>query len=300
MPVRTEVVMGTLVTIHVVREADLAAAAMDRAFGWFYEIEARCTRFDRNSELMQLTRQPGVAVPVSATLFEAVRFALLVAEESGGAFDPTVGGRMEARGFNREHRTGEVVRTQVPSGEVSYQDVLLVAATRTITLRRPLILDLGAVAKGLAVDTAARELEPFRDFAIDAGGDLYFGGVNPQGEPWSVGIRHPRRDGELIESMRVSNQAVCTSGDYERRVSAGVGSQGEHHILDARTGVSPGGVASVTVVASGAMLADALATAAFVLGPNEGIELLDRMGVGGLMFTSELRRYETRGLRCAA
>ena len=56
---------------------------------------------------------------------------------------------------------------------------------RTITLRRPLTLDLGAVAKGLAVDMAARELEPFRDFAIDAGGDLYLGGSNPQGEPWS-------------------------------------------------------------------------------------------------------------------
>ena len=148
---------------------------------------------------------------------------------------------------------------------------------RTITLLRPLTLDLGAVAKGLAVDTAARELEPFKDFAIDAGGDLYLGGLNAQGEPWSVGIRHPRHEGELIARLRVSNQAVCTSGDYERLTpGATTAHRNEHHILDPRTGASPRGVASATVVASGAMLADALATAAFVLGPEDGIELLNR------------------------
>jgi thiamine biosynthesis lipoprotein len=159
-----------------------------------------------------------------------------------------------------------------------------------------LTLDLGAVAKGLAVDTAARELEPFRDFAIDAGGDLYLGGLNERGVAWSAGIRHPRKPDELIASLRVSNQAVCTSGDYERQAPSGANGHGEHHILDPRTGASPRAVASATVVASGAMLADALATAAFVLGPEDGIELLNRVGVDGLIVTPELERYETRGL----
>ena len=70
--------------------------------------------------------------------------------------------------------------------------------------------------------------------------------------------------------------------------------------MDPRTGVSPDNAASVTVVASGAMLADALATAAFVMGPHDGIEFLDRMGVEGLIFTQDLVRYETRGLMRAA
>jgi thiamine biosynthesis lipoprotein len=108
---------------------------------------------------------------------------------------------------------------------------------------------------------------------------------------WSVGIRHPRGEAdELIDSLRVTDQAVCTSGEYERG----------RHIIDARTGESPTGVASVTVIASGAMLADALATAAFVMGPREGIQFLERMGVEGLMFTHDLVRYETRGLSRAA
>ena len=292
--------MGTLVTIHVVRtdaEADPAVVnrAIERAFGWFHEIEARCTRFSPQSELMQLTAQAGVPMPASPILYQAMQFALMVAEESGGAFDPTVGHRMEARGFNREHRTGEIVRAALTpddnvDNDVSYRDVELDPDRKTITLRRPLTLDLGAVAKGLAVDTAARELEPFRDFAIDAGGDLYLGGSNPQGTPWTVGIRHPRGEAALIESLRVSNQAVCTSGNYERRA----------HILDPRTKTPSDTVASATVVASGAMLADALATAAFVLGPEEGIQLLTRLGVEGLIVTPDLKRYETRGLCRAA
>jgi thiamine biosynthesis lipoprotein len=290
--------MGTLVTIQVVRSGSEGVhAAIDRAFGWFHEIEERCTRFNERSELMQLTAPAGEAAPASAILYEAVRFALMVAEVSGGAFDPTVGHRMEASGFNREHRTGEIVRSAcTPDDDVSYRDVHLDPDRRTITLRRPLTLDLGAVAKGLAVDTAARELRPFWDFAIDAGGDLYLGGSNEQGAPWSVGIRHPRNECELIASLRISNQAVCTSGDYQRRTASGNG----HHILDPRTGASAHTVASATVVASGAMLADALATAAFVLGPEEGIKLLNRMGVEGLIVTPELERFETRGLRHGA
>jgi thiamine biosynthesis lipoprotein len=302
MPVRTETVMGTFVTIEVVQASDSAAVhtAIDRAFGWFQEIEQRCTRFSDRSELMQLTAGAGEPTPVSAILFEAVRFAVMVAEETAGAFDPTVGRRMAARGFNREHRTGEIAGSPAHIDEdVSYKDIELNADSRTITLKRPLTLDLGAVAKGLAVDAAARELAPFRDFAIDAGGDLYLGGLNSTGDPWSVGIRHPRRDGELIESLRVSNQAVCTSGDYERRVPSGE-TQSGHHILDPRTGESPDSVASVTVLAPGAMLADALATAAFVLGPREGLRFLDRMGVDGLIFTPDLERFETRGLGRAA
>jgi len=291
--------MGTVVTIHVVRgEAALVDDAMDRAFGWFREIEERCTRFDESSELMQLSARVGEPVSASPILFEAIQFALLVAEETEGAFDPTVGGRMAARGFNREYRTGERIPAVATTHHgVTYKDIQLDSDQKTITLRRPLTLDLGAVAKGMAVDTAARELKPFRDFAIDAGGDLYLGGSNPQGQPWSVGIRHPRRDGELIDSLLASNQAVCTSGDYERRT----GVEGrEHHIMDPHTGTSPRAIASTTVVASGAMAADALATAAFVLGPEQGIEFLNRMGVEGLIVTQALECFETRGLRHAA
>jgi FAD:protein FMN transferase len=287
--------MGTIVGIRVLHSTPAVDAAIERAFGWFHEIEARCTRFSESSELMQLTAQSGVAVPASPILFEAVRFALTIAEESGGAFDPTVGGTMQSRGFDRHHVTGEAVRRH--SGPATYRDVLLDAGRRTITLLRPLTLDLGAVAKGLAIDTAAQELAPFRDFAIDAGGDLYLGGTNERGEPWSVGIRHPRKDNEVVATLRVSDQAVCTSGDYERTMPDDAS---EHHILDPDTGRSPRAVASATVIGPSAMLADALATAAFVLGPVAGIDFLARLGVQGLIVTPELDLHRTEGLTLAA
>jgi thiamine biosynthesis lipoprotein len=239
---------------------------------------------------MQLTARIGVAVPVSEMLYQAVQFALAVAEDSAGAFDPTVGHQMESRGFNSEHRTGAIVRTPLAAGDVSYRDVRLDADRQTITLLRPLVLDLGAVAKGLAIDLAARELHAQGDYAIDAGGDLYLAGHNPAGAAWAVGIRHPHDGHQLLDSIRVSGRAVCTSGDYERRCEGG------HHIIDPRGGASPDGVASVTVVAPTAMLADALATAAFVLGPVDGLRLFERHGVDGLMVSPGLERYATRGM----
>jgi thiamine biosynthesis lipoprotein len=194
------------------------------------------------------------------------------------------------------------VRTDLGAcGPVSYRDVRLDPERRTITLLRPLILDLGAVAKGMAIDLAVRELQSLENFVVDAGGDLYACGCDSKGEQWPIGIRHPRRRNALIDRLRVSGRAVCTSGDYER-LSPRAG--GGHHILDPRTGASPRDVASVTVVADTAMLADAVATAAFVLGPGDGIELCERLGVDGLIFSdslgsASLERYATRGM-CGA
>jgi thiamine biosynthesis lipoprotein len=216
-------------------------------------------------------------------LFEALRFALQVAQETQGAFDPTVGSRMAARGYNQHYLTR--VSGHVPgTDDASYRDVELDLDQQTILLKRELTLDLGAVAKGLAVDAAARELQPFRDFCIDAGGDIYAGGCNGAGERWRVGIRHPRYSDQLVERLQVSDCAVCTSGDYERGA----------HILDPRDAAAACRVASATVIAPNAMLADALATAAFVLGPAQGIALLERFGMQGLLITPDLERHATQ------
>jgi FAD:protein FMN transferase len=281
--------MDTLVTIRVDRPG--AENAIQRAFTWFHEIEACCTRFDPHSELMQLTSHIGVPVPVSPVLFQCVQFAVKLAEETEGAFDPTIGHRMESRGYNRDNRTGRIIDTGIAPGDpVTFRDLRLDPRSSSIELHRPLILDLGAVAKGLAIDMAAQELRPFVDFSIDAGGDLYLGGRNPEGTAWRAGIRDPRNPDSIIQTLYASNQAVCTSGDYERGC----------HILDPRTGQPAASAASVTVVAPNALLADALSTAAFVLGPREGLALLQRMGVEGMLITPDSEIYQTRGLPRAA
>ena len=283
---RTVVAMATLVTIDAPAGHD---AAVDRALGWFHDLEARCSRFDANSEIVNLTRQVGTPVRVSTPVFEAVQFALAVAADTHGAFDPTIGAAMEARGFNRDHRTrARVAHAGLWQGDVTYRDVEVDGDRQTITLRRPLLLDLGAVAKGLAIDMAARELAECTWFAVNAGGDLFVGGARPDREPWSVGIRHPRLPEELLATVRVMNGAVCTSGDYERKTAAG------HHIIDPRA-AAPAATASATVIAPNAMLADALATASFVLGGLDGIRLLERHGVEGLIVSADVERYATAG-----
>jgi thiamine biosynthesis lipoprotein len=291
--------MGTVVTVQVVGhgaslpDQQEREAGVTRALDWFHEAAARCTRFDPGSEVNRLCARVGDPVPVSDLLFEAVRFALAVAGETGGAFDPTVGALMEAREFNREYRSGAAVRVRTDiDTAATYRDVTIDEERRTVTLQTPLVLDLGAVVKGLAIDLAARELEPFHDFAIDAGGDLYLGGCNAAGESWSVGIRNPREREHVLATLRVRDTAVCTSGDYERRVP---GDSGDHHIMDARAGTSATAIASATVIAPSAMVADALSTAAFVLGPVEGLALLQRHGLEGLLVTPALEQFATPG-----
>jgi thiamine biosynthesis lipoprotein len=288
--------MGTVVTMDVVTAgvADHLRPQLDEslscAFGWFDLVESHCSRFDPDSELMRLCARAGVPVPVSPLLYEAAAYALAVAEASGGAFDPTVGAAMQARGFDREYRTGRrVPGLREPATHVSYRDVELDPATSSITLRRPLVLDLGAIAKGLAIDLAARELQRWRDYVIDAGGDLYLAGVNARGESWTVGIRHPREADALVDAVRVSDAAVCTSGDYERRIAG----TDVHHLIDPRTDEAACSAASATVVAPAAIVADALATAAFVLGPEAGLALLTAQGVEGMIVTPALERRAT-------
>ncbi len=294
--VRSAALMGTIVTIEVAGESagdsDSRERSIDRAFSWFREIERICSRFEPESELNLLSSAMGTPVVVSQPLFEALAFALAVAEDTDGAFDPTIGRELEQLGFDRNHRSGAVVaHNQIAADRrSSWRDVTVDAENRSVTLRRPLVLDLGAVAKGLAVDLAARELQPHSDFAIDAGGDLYLGGLNPEGLPWSVGIRDPRDTGNLLASAKVSNLAVCTSGNYERS-----GKHGARHLLDPRLRRTADAAASATVVAPSTMVADALATAAFVLGPEEGLALLRRHGVEGLIVSPDFEVLATEG-----
>jgi len=277
------VAMDTIVTAKVIGASPDIRPALDRALGWFSQVERVCSRFDPQSEVFQLSSQVGHPVQVSGLLFEAIRFGVEVANISGGLFDPTVGAAQALRGFDRNYVTGQRMSPDA-DGAVSYKDVLLDSERQTITLRRPLLIDLGAVAKGMAIDLAAKELAGFESFCIDAGGDLYVKGVSECGEAWRIGIEHPRSPG-LIATLQLSDGAVCTSGDYARRRSE---TDGEHHLLDPRTGSSPRQVISCTVLAPTAMVADALSTAAFIAGPVDGPRLLTAQDVDGMFVGADL------------
>jgi thiamine biosynthesis lipoprotein len=283
--------MDTLISARIDSarpEAEIETAAQ-AALGWFAVVERACSRFNPESELMQLCARVGEPVVVGPLLFEALAFALEVARATGGAFDPTVGGAQQARGIRRNYVTGK--ETNALAGPASYRDVRLNRRRRSVTLRRPLLLDLGAVAKGLAIDLAARELAGFERYAVEAGGDLFAGAATADATSWRIGIRDPFSDG-LRGSVELLNRAVCTSAGDERPLAE----PGEHHLLDPRTGRSPRALASVSVIAPSALVADALATAAFVLGPDAGLRLLDEQAVHGVLITAENTLRLTGGI----
>lgn len=285
------IAMDTTITIEVPGDAQGSAEAVRAAFGWFDEVERVCSRFDPDSELSRACRNILQPVALSPLLFHALSFALEVARASGGAFDPTVGARMVSAGFDRNYRDGRRFIPEV-SAETSFLDVALDPGSQSVVLGRGLQLDLGAVAKGFAVDLAARELAQFPSFAINAGGDLFMKGRTAEGQPWRAGVRDPRNFDQLAESFVLDGMALCTSGDYERRNEQ----TGEHHLRDARSGDVAAACASVSVIAPTAMAADAFATAAFALGPAAGLRFLEDQGVEGLIITPGGVRYETAGL----
>lgn len=278
--------MDTVVELTAVGgESALAAArrAVEEVEGW-----ADC--YDPAAELYRLNlAASGGPVRVSQGLADVLEVALRVAEKSGGAFDPTVLPLIEAYGFNGEDRRvpgDEEIAKILP--RVDYRRIGLNGDS--VDIPEGFALDLGGVAKGYAVDRAVRAMEDAGAEAglVNIGGDIAAFGERIGGGPWTIGVQHPRAPGELFAVLELQSGAVATSGDYERYfVVDGVR---YFHILDPKTGRPARGLVSVTVTAPSCILADAYATAVFVLGPERGMALLEADDeLEGLLI------YETEG-----
>ena len=289
----SEICMDTVVTIHLISQQTQKKAEekIMRAFGVFRYVETVCSRFTPDSEVMGLSKQVGQPVEVSPVLFEALKFSLEVAKETNGAFDPTVGLTLENYGFNRSCLSKDASSVSLkPSVPVSFRDIELNPNNRTILLHRPLVIDLGAVVKGLAIDLAAKELGECAGFYINAGGDILTHGLNEKNQPWHVGIEHPTDPDQLIGTLYLTDGAVCTSGLAKRRSPT---VEGISPIIHPKTGKKPQELLSTTVIAPFAMLADTFSTAAFILGPKKGLHLLKKANLDGFLISHDLEIHST-------
>lgn len=288
--------MGTVVRLHVVgdRSEGEMHAAIEAGIGLMRDVETTLTRFDDESALRRLCRTPGELVPVPPMLFHALKVSLAVAALTDGVFDPTVAPRMEALGFNRHYLTGARVHSDIaPGSPASFHDITLVDDGCRVRLERPMALDLDAVAKGLAVDLAARSLEGWDGYLIDAGGDVFVSGRDPEGMPWRVGIEDPADPAGILCSVRLDAGAVCTSGSAKRQSEV---VPGAHHLVDARSGEPVTSLLSCTVAGPQAMMADAVSTAAFLMGPEGAIGFIEQMGLEGLCVARDGATFETTGM----
>jgi thiamine biosynthesis lipoprotein len=271
--------MGTSVEITV-NPADSTGAeeAMAAAFREVERIDRLMSHYRPESEVSRITRHAGEkAVSVSPETLEVVERALYFSRLSGGAFDVTIGPVFRLWNFG-EGKVPEAKTLQENLKKVDYRKVKVDRIKSSVYLEgRGMSLDLGAIAKGYAVDRACSVLrkEGIKNFLVAAAGDLMVSGVKANGVPWTIGIQHPRLPSDLIAKLRPAQAAVSTSGDYKKFFLRG--GERYHHILTPSTGLPARQCQSVTIMAPSAMDADALATSVFVLGPKEGFALLDQL-----------------------
>ncbi|MAF64272.1 MAG: thiamine biosynthesis protein ApbE [Planctomycetes bacterium] len=285
----TRPLMGTLFAVKVWAppgRGPAAAEATHAALDAVGELEGRISSWQAGSDTAKINRAAGRAVvPVHPQLRELLEVSARWARRTKGAFDVTGGALFELWGRARERGT-------LPS-EQAIRAGLALVDHRGVELhgdgvrlsRAGMKLGFGSVGKGFAADCAAERLRDkgFADFVIDAGGDLLVSGSRND-RPWQVGVRDPRR-GRLLATAQLGECAIATSGDYEQFLIV----DGERfgHVIDPRNGWPARGVSSVVVVASSAADADALATGLFVLGPDEGLALVERASSVEALFVLE-------------
>lgn len=219
--------------------------------------------------------------------------ALDVAGASGGAFDPTVLSVSELwdiGGENQRHPSDGEIETAlryVDYEQVSLEDGIL------YTENTELKLELGAIGKGYALDQAAALIDraEITGGILDAGSSILTFGIKPDGTKFRVGLRNPRgSQDDLIGIFNITDTAISTSGDYEKYFEEE--GQRYHHIMDARTGKpADSGLMSVTVISGNSALCDALSTAAFILGLDGGMKLLENYGVMGIFIDNQKNVY---------
>lgn len=268
---RTRFMMGTYVTVFVAGPEAEALAAADAALDRMKEVDDKFHIKNPDSPLYAFNDR---GVPVTDDeILQVVRAAQELSRKTDGAFDITVAPLVELWGF-----FGDSPRLPEPR---EVRECLALVGNERIVVEddelRMLVdgtrVDLGAIAKGYAVGEGLETLlqRGIKSALIDAGGDIY--ALGRRGEvPWKVGIRSPRGE-ELLGYIEVEDLAVMGSGDYERFfIAEGVR---YHHILDPATGYPATELTGITVACSDPMMADAWATALFVLGPERGIELVE-------------------------
>jgi FAD:protein FMN transferase len=279
--------MGTSVMVLLPRTRTAEVARVERLFATW---QATCTRFDPDSELSRLNGAQGAPVVVGALLFGVLSTALQAARATDGLFDPTLLRSLEAIGYDRDFDAVVAGSPHVPTSFEAmpptggWREMRLDPGLRTAQLPAGVGVDLGGLAKGMAVDAAIADLSDreVQVAAVDAGGDLAVIGLPPGAAAWSISIEavdHPR-------TISLRSGALATSSIARRRWRQG--SQERHHLIDPRTGLpSVSALYSASIAAPSCAQAEVAAKAAFLLGPAEGSRFLAERGLAGMFMTAD-------------
>ncbi len=267
--------MGTEVSVYLWSDdPEAGRRALEEVFDEASRIDRLMSTYKDASEISKINREAAnQAMVASPEMFTLLGRAMEISELTDGAFDITydsVGQHYDFR--ERQRPDDDTVATEVAN--IDYRLVHLDEETMTVGFGRPGVrINLGGIAKGYVVERGVEILRGrgIEHAAVTAGGDTRLLG-DRRGRPFMVGIRDPRRDGEVAIRVPLEDEAISTSGDYERFFDEdGVR---YHHIISPATGEPAAGVHSATVFGPDAVITDALSTSVFVLGVERGLSLI--------------------------
>jgi len=269
--------MGTTWSVRVVGPADVALHRWQAGIQQCLDlVDGQMSTYKPDSALSRFNTAPaGTWHPMPQACFTVLKHALRLADETQGAYDPSAGPLVDLWGFGPaarpEHAPPEPIVAEARE-RVGWWKVKLDAAHGLAYQPGGSYVDLSSVAKGYAVDLVGAWLDDagVAAWLVEVGGELKGAGTKADGSPWRIAIEHPDASGQYGRVVSLSGRAIATSGDY-RRNYGGDGCMYSHHI-DPRSGRPvPRAVASVSVLASQAMVADPIGTAMTVMGPEQGL-----------------------------
>ena len=296
---RTLLLMGSRFDITVVANDSLQGNNyIDLAVGEISRIERLISEWDPDSQTSDVNRNAGIhPVQVDPELFGLIERSISISRLTDGAFDISYAAMDRIWKFDgsmTEMPSEEAIKASV--SKVGYQNIILNRASSTVFLKLPgMKIGFGAIGKGYSADKAKALLmgKGVQAGIVNASGDMNTWGKQPGGEEWKIAITNPLNKNKVFAVLPIREGAVVTSGNYEKYVT--FNGKRYTHIIDPKTGYPASGIISTTVFAQKAELADALATALFVMGIEVGINRVNQLpGVeciiiddNGKIYTSE-------------
>lgn len=278
---RTVKLMGSRFDITVISDdPEKADNYLDLAIAEISRIEKLISSWDETSETSKINKNAGIMpLKVNAELFGLIKRSIAISKLTDGAFDisyASMDNIWKFDGSMKEFPSKEVVRSSVK--KVDYTNIILDENKQTVFLKlKGMKIGFGGIGKGYAADKAKKLLmaKGVKAGIINASGDMNTWGKQPDGGEWKVAITNPMKKDKAFALLPVTKGAVVTSGNYEKFVT--FNNKKYSHIIDPRTGYPATGILSVTIFASSAEFADALATSVFVMGIEVGINRIDQI-----------------------
>lgn len=283
--------LGTVIEINIVdADSQKAQQALEDAFKEISRIEKLMSHFDPNSALSQLNRH---GYSADKELYALIVKAVEISKITDGGFDVTVGPLMNLWDFKAKvPRVPSVQQIRQAKANIGYKNINIDTNKNGIVIKKGIDIDLGGIAKGYATDQAIAILqkEGVHTALVNSGGDIRAMG----NKKWHIGLKNSRGN-NILADIIVENEAVVTSGDYERYfIKDG---KRYHHIIDPYTGYPADQCQSVTVIAPTATVAVALAKGIFVAGPAKGLSLAaSQPGTETIIIDQQGNQHISKGL----